>query len=79
LSLGTVNHVAEVWINGVNAGSRMWPPFLFDITQWVKPGENQIRIRVANLVNNSYGDIKPSGLTGSVYIITSETSKIETR
>jgi len=69
LNLGTVNHVAEVWINGVSAGSRMWPPFTFDITRLVKSGVNEIRIRVANLVNNSYGDIKPSGLMGPVYIV----------
>jgi hypothetical protein len=72
LNLGTVNHVAEVWINGVSAGSRMWAPFTFDITNLVKPGENEIRIRVANLVNNSYGDLKPSGLMGPVYMIEKE-------
>jgi hypothetical protein len=68
LDLGKVCHTAEVWINGQPVGSRMWGPYLFDITSAVKPGQNDIRIRVANLINNSYGDIQESGLTGPVKI-----------
>ncbi len=52
LDLGSVLYMAEVWINGENAGSRLWKPFTFDISDYVKEGENHIRIRVGNLVHN---------------------------
>jgi hypothetical protein len=52
LDLGSVLYMAEVWINGKNAGSRMWRPFRYDISGFIKEGENSIRIRVGNLVHN---------------------------
>jgi len=69
LDLGKVCHVAEVWVNGKSVGSKMWGPYVFNITSALKPGENEIRIRIANLINNSYGDIKESGLLGPVQIL----------
>jgi hypothetical protein len=41
----------------------------FDISAAVKPGPNEIRVRIANLINNSYGDLKESGLMGPVQIL----------
>ena len=52
LDLGSVFYMAEVWINGENAGSRLWRPFNYDISEFIKEGENNIRIRVGNLVHN---------------------------
>jgi hypothetical protein len=52
LDLGSVLYMAEVWINGKNAGSRLWRPFRYDISGFIKEGENSIRIRVGNLVHN---------------------------
>jgi hypothetical protein len=69
LDLGKVCHVAEVWVNGKSTGSRMWGPYVFDITSAVKSGPNEIRVRIANLINNSYGDVQESGLLGPVQII----------
>jgi len=66
LDLGQVAHVAEVWVNGRRVGARMWGPHAFDVTSAIRPGENRVRIRVANLINNSYGDPQPSGLLGPV-------------
>jgi hypothetical protein len=68
LDLGQVAHVAEVWVNGKSVGSRMWAPHVFDVTSAFRPGENRIRIRVANLINNSYDDPQPSGLMGPVVL-----------
>ena len=72
IDLGKVCHVAEVWINGQPAGARMWGPYVFDISTLVKPGLNEIRIRIANLINNSYGDLQESGLLGPVQILNRE-------
>jgi len=52
LDLGSVLYMAEVWINGKNAGSRLWRPFRYDISGFIKEGENSVRIRVGNLVHN---------------------------
>jgi hypothetical protein len=70
LDLGKVCYVAEVWINGVPAGSRMWGPYVFDITSGIKQGPNEIKVRVANLINNSTGDFQESGLFGPVNLLT---------
>ena len=66
LDLGRVDFVARLWVNGVEIGRRLWPPFRFDITTAVKDGRNRIRVRVGNLVSNSYGQPVESGLRGPV-------------
>jgi hypothetical protein len=68
LDLGKVRHCAEVWVNGQFCGKRLWPAFEFDITPAAKPGENRLRIRVGNLINNSYGQAAKSGLFGPVVV-----------
>lgn len=65
LDLGTVNHFAEVWVNGKSIGAKLWPPHRFQ-TAAFRPGKNEIRIRVGNLVNLNYGMASPSGLLGPV-------------
>ncbi len=48
LDLGEVGSAAEVFVNGVKAGERVWKPFRFDITNHLKPGKNEISILVTN-------------------------------
>ena len=69
LDLGKVCHVAEVWVNGSSLGARMWGPHVFDISKVARAGKNEIRVRIANLINNSYGDFTESGLMGPVKIL----------
>jgi hypothetical protein len=68
LDLGRVGHAAEVWINGAFCGRRLWGPHIYDVTAALRPGRNELRVRVANLINNSYGDFRPSGLFGPVIL-----------
>lgn len=63
LDLGGVLHVAEVWVNGRPAGQRAWPPFGFDITDLLRPGENELRVRVGNLLCNEMQRFGPAGWT----------------
>lgn len=49
ICLGKVYHFAEIWINGKLAGVRLWEPYELDITDYLKTGENEIIIIVANL------------------------------
>ena len=65
LDLGKVNHFAEVWVNGKHVGAKLWPPHKFQ-TDAFRPGNNEIRIQVGNLVNNNYNIASPSGLVGPV-------------
>ncbi|MGB8959669.1 MAG: glycosyl hydrolase [Candidatus Aminicenantales bacterium] len=69
LDLGKVGHVAEVWVNGKSCGSRLWGPYVFDVGKVLRPGRNEIRVRVANLINNSYGEFAESGLFGPVRLV----------
>ena len=69
LDLGRVCHAAEVWVNGKDCGARLWGPHVFDVSGALRPGSNQIKVRVANLINNSYGDLQESGLLGPVRLL----------
>lgn len=52
LALGEVRELADVSVNGEQIGVRFTPPYSFDVTSVLKPGANQIEIRVANLAAN---------------------------
>ncbi|MCX6574486.1 MAG: glycosyl hydrolase [Candidatus Aminicenantes bacterium] len=69
LDLGQVDHVAEVWVNGRSCGARIWGPHVYAIGDALRPGPNEIRVRVANLINNSYGEFSGSGLRGPVRLV----------
>ncbi len=67
LDLGDVRMMAEVIVNGKNLGILWKKPFRVDITNAVKPGENELEIRVTNTWwNRLVGDEKyPQGFPGS--------------
>jgi hypothetical protein len=46
LDLGKVCFTAEVYINNALVGKRIFPPFLLDITKFLKSGTNTIQVRV---------------------------------
>ncbi|HWI93833.1 MAG TPA: glycosyl hydrolase [Flavisolibacter sp.] len=52
LNLGTVNNLAQVFVNGKNCGVAWTAPFRVDISKAVKQGENTIQIEVVNTWNN---------------------------
>lgn len=60
LDLGRVCESAKIWINGREAGWAWALPFVLDISDYVVPGENQLKIEVANLMANRirYMDIR---------------------
>lgn len=76
LELGDVRECCEVWVNGQCVGYHIWPPYRMEISRYVKPGENRIRVAVCNLLSNEYswdilgsrgtGRCLPSGLIGPV-------------
>jgi hypothetical protein len=57
LDLGQVAVMAEIYVNGKSAGMCWKPPFRLEITNLLRPGDNQLDIRVTNLlVNRLIGD-----------------------
>ncbi len=61
LDLGQVGDVAEVYVNGTKIGTVWKAPFRLYIGAAVRPGQNQLEIRVADLwVNRLIGDVQPN-------------------
>lgn len=57
IDLGELYDIAELEINGNKAGVLWMPPFRKDITDFLKPGRNEIKIYVTNTwVNRLVGD-----------------------
>ncbi len=61
LDLGAVKEIAEVEVNGKPVGGILWkPPFTVDVTRALKPGTNEIGVKVTNLwPNRMIGDLQP--------------------
>ena len=72
LDLGELCYAAQLWVDGEQIGDTLWPPHRIDVSDVVTPGENEIRIRVGNLVNNNYDQTEESGLFGPVQLLSVE-------
>ncbi|MDP4196724.1 MAG: glycosyl hydrolase [Bacteroidota bacterium] len=79
LDLGHVVSSAEVIINGQNAGIRLAPPYCFDISRFVREGDNKLEVLIYNTAANHYSTIPTryigsleSGLIGPVKLRFSE-------
>ena len=60
IDLGDVKNIAEVLVNGKQAGIVWKHPFKVDISAVLKPGKNNLEVRVTNLwVNRLIGDQQP--------------------
>ena len=50
---GPVREAAEVYVNGQRAGVVWHPPYSIDLTEWLKPGKNELVIVVGNTAINA--------------------------
>jgi hypothetical protein len=73
LDLGEVYETAEVWLNGVQAGVRICPPYQLEIHGLIKPGKNKLVVEVTNTLAkdkrdylSAFAQQEPSGLIGPV-------------
>jgi hypothetical protein len=73
LDLGAVFETVEVTVNGQSAGTRICPPYQFDIGEFVHEGKNILTIEVTNTLVKEQRDFlsrfvqqEPSGLLGPV-------------
>ena len=73
LDLGEVGETAEVWLNGTALGVRLCRPYVFDVTEALRPGTNALRVEVVNTLVcemkdklSKHAALDPSGLMGPV-------------
>jgi len=76
LDLGMAVASAEVRVNGQSAGTRLAPPYRYDISKLVKTGQNRVEVLVYSALSNHYQTIptryrspSPSGLMGPVRLL----------
>ncbi len=75
LNLGEVGETAELFVNGKNAGLKLFPPYRFDITEFINMGENEIEVLVTNTLGyrihdmfSKYLMLPPTGILGPITI-----------
>jgi hypothetical protein len=60
LDLGKVRGTAEVWINGRNAGVRVWSPYQFDVSALCQQGENTVEVLILNTLAPYLDAVSPT-------------------
>ena len=64
IDLGDVKNLAEVTVNGKSLGVVWHAPYRMDVTSALKPGANEVTIKVTNAwVNRLIGDQQPDATT----------------
>jgi hypothetical protein len=58
LDLGAVADASKVWLNSHAAGVTWKKPHQHEVTQWIKPGNNFLEVRVSNRLINAVGGMK---------------------
>jgi len=70
IDLGKVCEVAQLFINGHEAGIKLWGPYVFNIKEFVQRGLNTIEVKVTNSLANRINKAKlDSGLLGPCKIV----------
>jgi len=64
LSFTEVHGIADVKVNGSDAGRIMFRPYVCDITKFLQQGENEISVEITQSIANTYGKEVPSGVRG---------------
>ncbi len=67
-----------VWINGRLVDTKVWEPYSFDITSFVRPGDNTLKVGITNTMANAAAvgerfplleNIDLDGLVGPVRVV----------
>lgn len=69
LDLGVLNDWCTLSINNKYVGKRIFSPWTFDVTGFMKAGENKISIQVANSLSNTFAE--NGKLTNTKYFVQS--------
>lgn len=77
LDLGKVCEIAHIYINDRDVEVRMWAPYAIDITEYIRAGENKIKVYVSNSKAVKYEKrLFESGLIGPVTIMSERIEEI---
>lgn len=75
LDLGRVGQSARLFVNGKDMGVRFTAPYVFDVTEAIVDGENEVEVIVGNTLTQKVRDrfsfnmlLAPSGLLGNVFL-----------
>lgn len=89
LDLGYVRGTAEVTLNGKSVGVRIWSPYVFDVTNHLRQGENYLEVGVFGTLGSYLDVVSPtqfvfpgqrvSGMMGPVKLVKVETSVKRTK
>lgn len=78
LDLGCVGEAAELYINDKFVGEKLFPPYEFDISDFVKGERNKLTVIVSNhngfAVRDKFSKyllFEPSGLMGNIKFVLS--------
>ncbi|OME90798.1 MULTISPECIES: glycosylhydrolase-like jelly roll fold domain-containing protein [Paenibacillus] len=70
LEADEIRETACLYVNDMEAGIRLWPPYRWDITPYLQEGNNKINIHAANTLENLYGkSALPSGINGQMRLV----------
>ena len=61
--------VAEVFVNGQSAGRRLWEPYRYDLTPFVKIGANKLEIKVTSTLGSLFYRPTPAGLAAAPVLV----------
>ncbi|MNW61478.1 hypothetical protein D3C74_395400 [compost metagenome] len=65
-----IRETASLYVNDIEAGIRLWPPYQWNITPYIQEGLNEINLHAANTLENLYGkSALTSGINGQVRLI----------
>ncbi|GAE09177.1 glycosylhydrolase-like jelly roll fold domain-containing protein [Paenibacillus sp. JCM 10914] len=65
-----IRETACLYVNDKEAGVRLWPPYHWNITDFVEQGSNRVTLQVANTLDNLYGKaLLCSGVNGRVKLV----------
>jgi hypothetical protein len=64
LAFTDIHDIADVKVNGKDAGRLMFLPYELDITELTQPGENTVEVSVTGSMANTYGKPVPVGFEG---------------
>lgn len=63
--------IAEVLVNDEPVGVALWSPYVIEVSDEIRTGDNTVQVRVTNSQANYYDGLQlPSGLLGPVRVRT---------
>lgn len=53
-NLGDVYWTVKIYVNGELAGNKIWRPYTIDVSRFLKPGKNELKLEIQSTKRNEY-------------------------